>query len=382
MRFKIYLKTIVLLAVAAALRFVIAARFLESENLLVQLVSILACLVIGGVVIYEVAKYVEEITSVLKDRTGLAGGLLQAFGTAFPDMALGITAAISSLSLVGTNQLLAIQYAIVAASTTFGSNIYNIAHAGWCVYRQNKANSSGQNIKMFPLIGFGTVQPLSRHNIKPKVVEINTALSVLTALSALTAVTVLSMVFFGKVGPIEGIAGDLYQLKWYIGVLMLALILITLYAFRRNYGSQEDSLQNPFAKFSLVELWPVLLILGAIILFSAEAMVDSVIKFSDITHIPAVVSGLIVGIIGCLGEMMVIHNYTVHPKGRIGDAIVGVAMDNVVTLLGASVIAIMGGIFLGGSSLIAIFVLVLAANTVLMWQVARLKDEYITSKDS
>ena len=123
-------------------------------------------------------------------------------------------------------------------------------------------------------------------------------------------------------------------------------------------------------------------ILGAIILFSAEAMVDSVIKFSDITHIPAVVSGLIVGIIGCLGEMMVIHNYTVHPKGRIGDAIVGVAMDNVVTLLGASVIAIMGGIFLGGSSLIAIFVLVLAANTVLMWQVARLKDEYITSKDS
>lgn len=114
---------------------------------------ILVTLAIGGIVIYQVANYIEDITTILKDKTGLAGGLLQAFGTAFPDMALGITAAITSLSFAGTNQLLAIQYAIVAASTTFGSNIYNIAHAAWCIYRQNQANETNKTLKMFPLFG-------------------------------------------------------------------------------------------------------------------------------------------------------------------------------------------------------------------------------------
>lgn len=380
MRVRIYLKTSLLLGLAVVLRFYASRYLLESESILIQSIAILGILVVGGAVIYQVANYIEHITSILKDKTGLAGGLLQAFGTAFPDMALGITAAIVSLNYAGTNQALAIQYAIVAASTTFGSNIYNIAHAAWCVFRQNQANGRNQDIKMFPLVGGGIVQPLHKHHIKPKVIEINTAISVLSALSVLTTVVVLSMVFFGKINPPAGFEGDLYQLKWYIGIVMVALIIITLYIFRKNYGSHEEDEQNIFTKVTSFEMWLVLIICGVIILFTAESMVDSVVKFSAITHIPAVISGLLVGIIGCLGEMMVIHNYTVHPQGRVGDAIVGVAMDNIVTLLGASIIAIMGGIFLGGSALIAIFIVILCFNSILIWQVAKLKDEYITTK--
>ena len=89
---------------------------------------------------------------------------------------------------------------------------------------------------MFPLIGGGVVQPLQSHHIKPKVVEINTAISVLSALTLLTTFVVLSMVFFGRVEPIAGVTGDLYQLKWYIGLIMILLIIFTLYIFRKNYG--------------------------------------------------------------------------------------------------------------------------------------------------
>lgn len=380
MRIKVFLKLLVLIALSAFLRFYLISGPLSIDNLLVQLLVILTTLAIGGVVIYQVADYIEDITTILKDKTGLAGGLLQAFGTAFPDMALGITAAITSLSFAGTNQLLAIQYAIVAASTTFGSNIYNIAHAAWCIYRQNQANETNKTLKMFPLFGGGKVQPLQNHHIKPKVIEINTAIGVLVALSVLTSIVALSMVFFGKITPPSGIVGDLYQLKWYIGIIMVALIVLTLYMFRKNYGSHQDDETNAFSKAHSVVLWLVLIVCGVIILFTAESMVEAVVKFSEITHIPAVISGLVVGIIGCLGEMLVIHNYTVNPKGRIGDAVVGVAMDNIVTLLGASVIAIIGGIFLGGSALIAIFIVILCLNAVLIWQVSKLKDHYIGSK--
>jgi len=72
---------------------------------------------------------------------------------------------------------------------------------------------------------------------------------------------------------------------------------------------------------------------------------------------------------------LVVHNFSVNPKGRIGDAIVGVAMDNIVTTLGAAIVAIMGGIFLGSSSLILIFIIILAANTVLLEQIAKLKND-------
>jgi len=378
MRAKVYLKVLVLLAMAAALRFYVIKSPLAIDNIYIQLATVAFILALGGLIIYQVANYIEDITSILKDKTGLAGGLLQAFGTAFPDMALGITAAIVSLSYAGTNQVLAIQYAIVAASTTFGSNIYNIAHAAWCILRQNQANAKKVDVKMFPLIGGGIVQPLEKHHIKPKVIEINTAIAVLTTLTALTTIVVLAMVFFGRITPPAGITGDLYQLKWYIGAIMVVLIAFTLYLFRKNYGSHQDDETNAFFKFKAIEMWLVLILAGVIILFTAESMVEAVVVFSEITNIPAVISGLIVGIIGCLGEMMVIHNYTVNPKGRIGDAVVGVAMDNVVTLLGASVIAIMGGIFLGGSALIAIFIVILCLNTVLIWQVSKLKDNYIS----
>lgn len=380
MHIKTIFKLLVLVALSAVLRFYIIKGPLTSDNLALQLGVILAILAVGGIIIYQVASYIEDITTILKDKTGLAGGLLQAFGTAFPDMALGITAAITSLSYAGTNQLLAIQYAIVAASTTFGSNIYNIAHAAWCIFRQNQANEKNKTLKMFPFFGGGKVQPLQNHHIKPKVIEINTAISVLVALSVLTTIVVLSMVFFGKITPPEGIVGDLYQLKWYIGIIMVALIALTLYMFRKNYGSHQDDETNSFTSAHSLVLWLVLIVCGVIILFTAESMVEAVVKFSEITHIPAVISGLLVGIIGCLGEMLVIHNYTVNPKGRIGDAVVGVAMDNIVTLLGASVIAIIGGIFLGGSALIAIFIVILCLNAVLIWQVSRLKDHYIGTK--
>jgi len=377
MKPKVLLKTIALLAGSAFLKYYLSKSPLASESKLLAMVSALAIVVFGGLIIYQIAKYIEDITTVLKAKTGLAGGLLQAVGTAFPDMALGITAAVISLSYVGNNELLAVQYAIVAASTTFGSNFYNIAHASWCIYRQNQANQKDRKIKMFPFIGGGIVSPLRAHHIKPKVIEINTAISVLVALTLLTTAVVIGMVFFGSVVPPAGISGDLYQLKWYVGIIMVALVLMVLFIFRKDTGSHQDDDTNDFTKANNLVLWLVLIVSGIIILFTAEAMIEAVIRFSELTHLPTVVSGLIAGLIGCLGEMMVIHNFTVNPKGKIGDAVVGVAMDNIMTLLGASIVAIIGGIFLGGSALLVIFTVILCLNTVLIWQVSKLKDHYI-----
>jgi Ca2+/Na+ antiporter len=374
---KLIIKVILLLSGSIILKYYFSRHLLEDQSYFIEVLSIIIILIAGAYIIFNIAKYIEDITAILKDKTGLAGGLLQAFGTAFPDMALGITAAIISLSYVRSDHFLAIQYAIVAASTTFGSNIYNIGHAAWCIWRQNLANKTGKTIKMFPVIGGGQVSPLSKHNIKPTILEINTAIKVLTALSLLTTVTVLGMVFLGQVDTPVGMTGDLYQLKWYIGIILAVLIVLTLYIFRKNYGSHQEENHNPFCGVNILVLWVFLVVSGVIILFTAEAMIESVIKLSELTHLPTVASGLLAGIIGCLGEMLVIHNFTVNPRGRIGDAIVGVAMDNIVTILGASIIAIMGGIFLGGASLIIIFVVILCLNIVLVWQVAELKDEYI-----
>jgi hypothetical protein len=72
--------------------------------------------------------------------------------------------------------------------------------------------------------------------------------------------------------------------------------------------------------------------------------------------------------------MIVIHNFSINPKGRLADALTGVAMDNVVTIIGASLIAILGGIFLGSDALIIIFVLVMFSKILLMHEVAELKD--------
>lgn len=67
-------------------------------------------------------------------------------------------------------------------------------------------------------------------------------------------------------------------------------------------------------------------------------------------------------------------------KGRIGDTLVGVTMDYIVTILGASVVAIMDGIFLGGNSLILIFIIILTANTLLIEQISRLKNSLQVGK--
>ena len=112
-------------------------------------------------------------------------------------------------------------------------------------------------------------------------------------------------------------------------------------------------------------------------MFAAESMIHAIETLSHITHISPVIAGTLAGLIGCLGEMFVIHNYTVNPKGRIGDALIGVGMDNIVTTAGAAIVAMMGGIFLGGSSLIVIFVLILGMNTVLIGQVSQMKNYFL-----
>jgi hypothetical protein len=103
-------------------------------------------------------------------------------------------------------------------------------------------------------------------------------------------------------------------------------------------------------------------------------MVKAIEVFSNLTHIPLVIAGLMAGIIGCFGEMLIVHNFSIHPKGRIGDAVVGVAMDNIMTVMGASIVAIMGGIFFGGNSLVLIFIIILTGNTLLIGQISKLKN--------
>jgi len=65
-------------------------------------------------------------------------------------MVIGVVAAIASLQVRNTDYVRAINLAIIAASTTFGSNIYNIIYAVWCVFRQNLANTKSKTILMFP----------------------------------------------------------------------------------------------------------------------------------------------------------------------------------------------------------------------------------------
>jgi hypothetical protein len=56
-------------------------------------------------------------------------------------------------------------------------------------------------------------------------------------------------------------------------------------------------------------------------------------------------------------------------------------MDNTMTVIGASIVAMLGGVFLGSNSLIIIFILIMLCNTLLMWQVSELKDEYVNKED-
>ncbi len=147
---------ILLLGAASFVRFVLTP-LLNNDSIILRLGSLIIILIVGAFFLLRAsAKIIEETTEVLSERTKIAGGLLQSLGTAFPDMILGIVAALVSVSLRSTDYPRAINYAIIAASTTFGSNIYNIAHAAWCMYRQNKANSENTSVSMFPgILGVG-----------------------------------------------------------------------------------------------------------------------------------------------------------------------------------------------------------------------------------
>lgn len=369
---------------ALFLRFYLEGFIEEPNAIWIRMTSILIILLFGGFFVLKgVAEVIEETTEVLSQRTKIASGLLQSLGTAFPDMVLGVVAAIISLSLVKTDYPRAINFAIIAAATTFGSNIYNIAHAAWCVHRQNLANKKDGNVLMIPYTKIaGTVIPMKDHKTKPSLREIDTSVDILNVLTILTAIVAISMVIFGQVqNPPENTKGDLYQLIWPVGYVILALSILAMYIFRKskreNILVEEIKIEERY--YEKKSTWVILInliISGIAILLTAEVMVKAVQSFCAITGTPFVVAGVLAGIIGCIGEMIVVHNFTVNPKGRIGDALVGVAMDNIVTTMGASIVAVMGGIFLGGNALILIFVIILALNSVLIWQISKLKNYF------
>lgn len=376
---------VILLAVAGFLKFYLTSWLEEDQGLLWQSLGILLILGIGTFfVLRGTANVIEETTEVLSTRTKLAGGLLQSIGTAFPDMVLGVAAAITSWKLVATDYNLAINFAIIAAATTFGSNIYNIGHAAWCIWRQNLANQQNKVVAMLPKFKpLGEVLPMSSHKVKPSLLEIDNALDVCNALTLLTAIVAISMVLFGKSeNAPEGFNGDLYQLIRPVGIVVFLLTIFVLHYFRKTHrpDNPDEEVVEAEKYYQTKSNWFIfinLLMAGGAILFAAESMVHAIEVFCHLTGVPFVIAGALAGIIGCMGEMMVIHNFTVNPNGRIGDAVVGVAMDNIVTTMGASIVAMIGGIFLGGNALILIFVLILTLNAVLMWQIARLKNFFV-----
>ncbi|MEI7512559.1 MAG: hypothetical protein WCK01_03820 [Candidatus Uhrbacteria bacterium] len=384
-----FVRILMYVAVALMLRFLVIDLFLANTEIWwQQAIAIAIVFVVGiGFVFRGTARVIEETTDVLKGRTGLAGGFLQAIGTAFPDMVIGVAAAFLSLQVRGLDPVRAINLAIIAASTTFGSNIYNIFHAVWCVYRQNLANAKDKVVLMFPYWkGSGRVQPFSAHATLPSTREMDSAMRVLTVLTMLTAFVAIAMVAFGQVTiPLMADEGDLYQLTVPVGIVLFLLCVGTLFFFRKGerVESPDPEIHDEEQMYHSQKTWRIwldLILSGIAILFAAESMVRTMETFSVLTHIPFVITGILAGLIGCFGEMMVVHVYSVHPKGRIGDAIVGVAMDNIVTTLGASIVAIIGGIFLGGKMLILIFITILAGNTLLIEQISRMKNSLVREK--
>lgn len=228
--------------------------------------------------------------------------------------------------------------------------------------------------------------PFNRHSIKPHLPEFDTAIKILIALTLLTSTVAVSMVLFGRVQVAElKLTEDLYELIRPIGVVIFLLSGAILYLFRKTHRKESAikeiaEAERFYRQKSTGIIILHLLLSGVIILLTAESMIRSIEALSHITHIPPVITGAFAGLIGCLGEMLVIHHYTVNPKGRIGDALVGVGMDNIVTTAGAAIVAMMGGIFLGGSSLIVIFVLILGMNTVLIGQVSLMKNYFLQKK--
>jgi len=134
---KRYFSLAYLLAAAIIIRFLLLPALESSENKFVVIFLGIAILVAGTIfVLTKAADVIEETTEILSERTKLAGGLLQSLGTAFPDMVLGIIAAILSVRYRTTDISRSINYALIASATTFGSNIYNredfpAACCGW-----------------------------------------------------------------------------------------------------------------------------------------------------------------------------------------------------------------------------------------------------------
>src|SRR5476649_2273595 len=103
-----------LLAAAAICNFALT-RVLNRNNVVVTLAEIVLIIVIGaGFVLKRTADIIEETTDVLSHRTKTSSGVLQSIGTAFPDMSLGIMAAVLSLNLASSDLSRSINYAIIA----------------------------------------------------------------------------------------------------------------------------------------------------------------------------------------------------------------------------------------------------------------------------
>ncbi|MFH1187675.1 MAG: hypothetical protein V1688_02305 [bacterium] len=371
------LMLIILIITSVILRFFLVLFLFADRDAWMRIFDVILIMGIGVWIIRKTADIIEETSDILQERTKLAGGLLHSFGTAFPDMVLGVMAAITSIG--ADSYAKAVSFAIIAAATTFGSNIYNIGYAIWCIFRQNVANLKEKEISIFPFTGKGgSVKPIKDHSNKPELIEIDTAIDVLNFLSIITAAVAVSMVLFGQKEAPIGMKGDIYQLIRPVGLAIFILCVSIMYFFRKSKKSEEHLAapveENYFRDKSNMAIWLSLALSGAAILLAASGMVQAIKVFCDITKLPLIIAGVLAGIIGCLGEIIGMHNMTVHPSGKIGDAVVGVAMDNIITTMGAAIVAIMGGIFLGGNALILIFVFILTLNTVLIWQISRLKN--------
>lgn len=353
--------------------------WLSSKNITIASIFMAIIFIIGIFLIQKTAKIIEETTGVLKDRTGVASGLLQSLGTAFPDMVIGVVSAVLSLQAASTDYTRSVNLAIIAASTTFGSNIYNVAHAAWCVFRQNVADRLGKKVAMFPYLGVGgSVHPIKTHKVKPKMVEFDIAIKIFMMLSFLTAIVALGMVLFGKVpNPPKELGEDVYKLSQIVALVVFIASAWIMYTFRKSQRSEATSEPTRYDTLPTFLILAELAVSGIVIIFAAESIIEVISRFSEITKVPFVVTGIATALVGCLGEMTVIHNFTINPNGRLADAVVGVAMDNIVTTMGAAFIAIIGGIFLGGSALIVIFVLILFANAVVMQQISELKNYFL-----
>ncbi len=344
-------------------------------------IALMLQLFVGIYCIVKTSKIIGAVSQSLKYQTGIAAGVLQAIGTALPDMAIGILAAILSVSEVSGDYYRSVQYGIVAGSTTLGSNIYNILFASWCVWRQDKSNRLKREVLMFPPIKkWGKLTPLSQQELRPSLKEISSSLTLLLILSAITAFVAISVVFSGTIeNSSELFQQDIYKFNKGMALFILMACLFFIYEFRKAQlrGNGKDKIDQEGTGSSMFRNWFSLLVATVILFVSAYMVIEAITRISELTNIPIEVLGMATALVGCLGEMIVIYDFSVHQSGTIIDAITGVTMDNFLTIIGTCFIALIGGIYLGSSAAIIIFIFIMLANTVLIVQTAKLRDEYL-----